>query len=214
MSEVPDWPLAERRRPLLQEPRRSSVKRRPLPRAAWALAAAAFLAGLAVSAAAFSMGWRSQAKTNESAQTQLAVARAHEQRLGATLARTRTELAAARAAKAAAAKSAQAVSRDASTLASALVSTGKSAESVSLGAASVGTNVDRLASELKTLTTYLTTTPTSQLDAGFVATQTAYLTKQLGLLQSARSDLGAAVADFDSAAKRLSDRAAKLSGSD
>jgi len=214
MSELPDWPLADRPRQHVHEPRRLRVRRRPLPRAAWALVAAAFLVGLAASAAAFSMGWRSQAKTNVSAETQLAAAHAREQRLSARLADTEAELTAARTARASAAKSAQTVSREASTLASQLVAAGKSASSVSLGASAVGSNVGKLASELKTLTTYLTTTPVAQLDAGYVATQTAYLTKQLGSLQSSGDDLGAAVTDFEAAAKRLSDRAAQLSGSD
>ncbi|HET7566845.1 MAG TPA: hypothetical protein VFJ91_02565 [Gaiellaceae bacterium] len=221
MSESTDWPLGERLRVPAPSPAKRAPARRGLPRTAWALAAAAFLCGLAVSAAAFSMGWRSQAQRGTSAQSELTAATERAHRLGNSLAsaresaaRLRTQLAAARQAKAAAQASAQAVSRDASALASALVSTGHSADSVSLGAAAVGGNVDKLASELKTLTTYLTTTPTAQLDPGYVASQTAYLSKQLDALQAARGDLGSAISDFQAAAQKLADRAGKLAGSD
>lgn len=221
MSDSTDWPLGERLRVPAPSPARRAPARRPgLPRTAWALAAAAFLCGLAVSAAAFSMGWRNQAQRGDSAQAALTAATERVHRLGSSLATARAtatrltqQLATARQAKAAATASARAVSREASTLASSLVAAGRSADSVSLGASSVGTDVDKLASELKTLTTYLTTTPTSQLDSGYVATQTAYLSKQLDALQAARGDLGAAITDFQTAARKLADRAGKLSGS-
>lgn len=219
MSDSTDWPLGERLRVPAPSPARRTPSRHGWPRAAWVLVAAAFLCGLAVSAAAFSMGWRNQAQEGSSAQTALTAATAHVHRLGVSLAgarakaaRLETQLAAARDAKSAAQASAQTVAHEASTLASSLVTAGHSADSVSLGAASVGSNVDKLASELKTLTSYLTTTPTGQLDAGYVATQTAYLSKQLDALQAARSDLGSAISDFQAAAKKLADRAGALSG--
>jgi hypothetical protein len=83
-----------------------------------------------------------------------------------------------------------------------------------VGATSLGADLDRLASELKTLTSYLDSTPTAQLDPGYVGSQTAYLAKQLDRLGSQRSDLGAAIATFDAAAKKLADRASALSSRD
>lgn len=220
MSQTTDWPLAERvRNPPARH--RRPVARRPLPRATWVLTVLAFACGAMVSAAVFSIGWRHQAQRGSSAQVALAAATAKTHGLTASLAsarrataRAESQLAAARKARSEATKAAQAVSREAATLAAAVVASGRSADSVSVGAASVGANVDRLAGELKTLTSYLTATPASQLDPGYVATQTAYLSKQLDSLRASRSDLGAAVAGFDAAAKKLADRAATLSGRD
>jgi len=218
MSETTDWPLGETvRAPALRN--RHAPARRPLPRAAWLLAAAGFVAGVLVSAAAFSIGWRHQAQHGSSTEAALAAATARSRALTASLAAarrstasTQAQLAAARKARARAAASARAVSRQAAVLASAVVAAGRSGDSVSAGAGAVGAGVDRLAGELKTLTSYLTTTPTAQLDPGYVATQTAYLAKQLDELKASRSDLAGAVASFDAAAKKLSDRAATLSG--
>lgn len=209
MARSSDWPLAEGVR---IPARTTQARRRPLPRTAWMLAAAAFVCGAAVSAAGFSIGWRHQAQRNSSAEAALAAATAKTHSLADSLASTRADLARARSAAAAEAASARRVSREASALATALVATGHAADSVSLGGAAVGTRVDRLASELKTLTTYLTTTPASQLDTGYVATQTAYLSKQLAQLQGASSDLAAAIADFDTGAKALTARATSLAG--
>ncbi len=218
MSDTTDWPLGETLRlPASQPP---TAARRPLPRSAWVLTAAGFVAGGLVSAAAFSVGWRHQAEHGSSTAAALAAATAKNHALRASLTaarhaetRTQAQLAAAGRAKARANAAAKAVSREASSLASAIVANGRSADSISAGANSVGTSVDKLSGELKTLTAYLTTTPTSQLDAGYVATQTAYLSKQLEGLKAARGDLGATIAGFQAGAKKLADRAAKLSGS-
>jgi hypothetical protein len=221
MSEITDWPLGERLRgdAATRQLPAVAARRRSLPRGAWGLGAAGLVAGLLISAVAFSFGWRSQAQHGSSTQAALAAATARNHALAASLAgsrrqasRLRTQLGAARAAEIAATTAAHRVSRDAAALAAALVATGRSADSVSSGAGSVGVNVDRLAGELKTLTTYLSTTPTSQLDAGYVSAQTAYLAKQLDDLKAARSDLAAAVAGFDDGAKKLAERAAALSG--
>jgi hypothetical protein len=222
MSETTDWPLGERlRAPAGPHRRPVARRRRPLPRATWVLTALAFACGALVSAAAFSVGWRHQAQRGSSAEVALAAATARAHGLAASLAAARSatahaqaQLAAERKARAAATQAARTVSQEASALASAIVATGRSADSVSVGAASVGANVDKLSGELKTLTTYLTTTPAPQLDPGYVASQTTYLAKQLEALTAARGDLGAAVADFDSAAKRLADSAAALSARD
>ncbi|HZD87458.1 MAG TPA: hypothetical protein VE088_05585, partial [Gaiellaceae bacterium] len=82
---------------------------------------------------------------------------------------------------------------------------------VSSGARTVTATAARVASELKTLANYLTTTPTSQLDGGYVATQIAYLTRQLDTLQHAGGSLGTAAATFETAAKKLAASAAAVS---
>ncbi len=206
-----EWPLGER----LRAPARPTrARRRPLPRVTWLLVAAAFLLGALLSAAAFSIGWRHASTQTSSLQGELDRATARNSRLAASLAAAQARAARATGAQAAAAKAATRVSREASTLATALVASGKSADSVSVGAAAVGSDLDRLAGELRTLTTYLSATPAAQLDPGYVATQTAYLAKQLDTLRGERSDLAAAIADFDSGAKSLADRASVLAGRD
>ena len=220
MSHGSDWPLDERIRVPVPAEHGATRRARP-PRTPWLLAGAAFAAGVLLTAILFSAGWRHQAQHGSAADAALAAATARARTLHSSLtaaraaeARTRQQLAAARKATAAATGAARSVSRQASGLATELVAVGKSADSVSSGSATIGANVDKLAGELKTLASYLTTTPPGQLDPGYVATQTAYLTKQLDELKATRSDLASAVADFDSAAKSLADRAAKLSGSD
>jgi len=58
------------------------------------------------------------------------------------------------------------------------VSSGNGA-AISSSAGALTAAATRIAGELKTLDTYLTTTPASQLDPGYVASQAAYLAQQL-----------------------------------
>lgn len=221
MADTTDWPLGESARlPVTRVLPAAAGRSRPLPRTALALTGAAFVAGVLVSAAGFSIGWRHQAQHGSSTEAALRLADSRNQALAASLAASRRQtrgaearLAEAQAARAQAQAAAQKLSRDAGALATALVRAGRSADSVSAGAGSVGTGLDRLAGELKTLTAYLTTTPTGQLDPGYVATQASYLAKQLDGLRAARGDLAAAAADFVAGAQRLAARAATLSGS-
>ena len=62
----------------------------------------------------------------------------------------------------------------------------------------------KIANELKTLTTYLTTTPPQQLDAGYIDSQAAYLARQVETLQSEGGTTSSAVASFDAAIRKLS----------
>ena len=62
----------------------------------------------------------------------------------------------------------------------------------------------RIASELKTLDTYLTTTPTAQLDPGYIASQTAYLDRQLTRLQGDAGSLGSSVTSLEAGLRTLS----------
>jgi len=219
MSDTSDWPLGEGVR--VPAVRLQPVQaRRSLPRVTWALAAAAFVTGVLVSAAAFSVGWRHQAQHGSSTAAALAAATARSHTLAGSLAASRSALAHSRArlaaaeqAKTAAIAASRALSQEASGLATTLAGTGRSADSVAAGAGSLGATVDRVAGELKTLTTYLTTTPTGQLDPGYIATQSSYLAKQLDELKAARGDLTAVIAGFEAQTRRLADRAATLAGS-
>jgi uncharacterized protein YoxC len=194
-------------------------RRGALPRVTWVLAVSAFLAGALVSAALFSVGWRHEAQRGTSAQAALAAATARTHALTGSLAdargaarRASADAARARRAQASAEAAARTLAQRAHALAGAVTSTGRSADSVTAGAASVGASVDTISNELKTLGGYLTSTPAAQLDPGYVATQTQYLSKQLDRLAAARSDLDAAVQGFSGAAHTLADRAAALSG--
>jgi hypothetical protein len=69
----------------------------------------------------------------------------------------------------------------------------------------------KIANELKTLTTYLTTTPPQQLDAGYIDSQTAYLTRQVEALQSEGGTITSAVGSFDAAIRKLGQLASALS---
>jgi len=68
----------------------------------------------------------------------------------------------------------------------------------------------RIASELKTLNTYLTTTPAGQLDPGYIASQTAYLAQQLARLQADGGNLGDSVVSFQAALRKLTRAAGAL----
>jgi hypothetical protein len=77
---------------------------------------------------------------------------------------------------------------------------------------SLTASATRIASELKTLETYLTTTPAGQLDPGYIASQTAYLAQQLTRLQTAGGNLGDSVTSFEAAVRRLTRQAGTLTG--
>ena len=209
------WPLLEERGPFPQAARSST--RPKLPRSAWLLTGLAFICGGLVSAAGFSIGWRHQAQRNTAAQAQLAAvtARTHalEQRaraLQASLAAARGTAARAHAAAAAAAASEQALAATAAKVGDEASASSVPAASVSSGAGSLTGSATRIASELKTLESYLTTTPAGQLDPGYIASQTAYLSQQLTRLQAAGGNLGDSVASFEAAVRKLTREAGAL----
>jgi hypothetical protein len=212
MATGTDWPLGEGIRVPATRLPTPTRRRGKLPRVTWVLVAAAFACGALLSAAGFSVGWRHQAQRDSSARVALATETARNHALAATLDSTRAKLAAARQARASAAAAARAVSHEASALATDVVATGRSADSISLGASAVGGGLGRLAGELRTLSSYLTSTPAGQLDPGYISAQAAYLSKQLATLQGEQGDLGAAVSSFEASAKKLADRASALTG--
>ena len=217
-SDTTRWPLLKERAPFAtaSEPRRRSGK---LPRAAWLLVGLAFLCGGLVSAAGFSIGWRHQAQRDTAAQAALTAAatRAHrlEQRIAAlqsSLAGARRSAARARATAAAATAAEQALARSGAKLSAEATASGTRASSLSsgAGAGAVTGAATRISSELKTLETYLTTTPVGQLDPGYIASQASYLTQQLTRLQGDAGNLDASVTSFETSLRKLGRDAAAL----
>ena len=217
MSRSSSWPISDTRRipvaPAYQAPRQK------LPRVAWVLVVSAFLCGAMVSAAVFAARWKHEAQHSSSAQTALLAATARSRSLAATAsaaeAKARSANAAARRSRAAAATAyagATALRRQAAALATELSSTANGAGSVIGGASSLGDDLAKLTSELHALTTYLTTTPPSRIDSGYVASQTAYLTKAIARLDGDQASLASAAAAYASAAKAAAAHAAALSG--
>jgi chromosome segregation ATPase len=199
-------------------PARAQPRQR-FPRVAWVLAISAFLCGAMVSAAAFAVGWKHEAQKGSSAQAALlaATARNHvlsgavvSARAAALTARTSARHARGDAASAQAATAA--LRQRAAALASALASTGSAASSVVDGTSSVSSELSKLTSELHTLTTYLTTTPSRQVDPGYVASQTAYITKSIDRIAGDENSLASTAAAYQRAARAAAANASALAG--
>jgi hypothetical protein len=203
------WPLLDERTPFAQATGRSG--RRKLQRSTWLLIALAFLCGGLVSAAGFSIGWRHQAQRDTAARTALAAATARTHRLTASLAAARRTVARERQLEAQAAASVRAVSHAAASLGAEAAASARNADSVSGGAGDIAATATRVGRELQTLLTYLTTTPPGQIDSGYVASQSAYLTRQLTALQDAGANISKAVTSFDQAVRKLTRNATTLS---
>ena len=208
-SESKSWPLLDERAPFAT----ASLGRagRRLPRSAWLLTGLAFLCGGLVSAAAFSIGWRHQAQRNTAAQSALAAANTRARKLERTISALRTSLGDARGAAASAHAAAAATAASGKALARAGANVAEEADASSGNGAAISSRADaltaaatRIAGELKTLDTYLTTTPTGQLDPGYVASQTAYLAQQLSRLQGDAGALGNSVGSFETTLRKLS----------
>jgi hypothetical protein len=202
------WPLLNERAPFAAAPERPT--RRRLPRSAWLLTALAFLCGGLVSAAAFSIGWRHQAQRDTAARAALAAETAHANRLSASLAAARATVTRERQAEAQAAAAGRATSRAAASLAAQAASAGRTADAVSGNATDIGATASRVSRELQTLLTYLTTTPPGQIDSGYVASQAAYLTRQLTALQKSGSGVDTSVKNFKMALHKLTHDAQTL----
>jgi hypothetical protein len=202
------WPLLEERAPFATASHGRRGRR--LPRSAWLLTGLAFICGGLVSAAGFSIGWRHQAQRNSATQTALAAATARTHRLEQQVAALRTSLGEARGA----AKSADASAKAATASEQALGRVGAKVSeeatvangngvAISSSAGTLTASATRIASELKTLSTYLTTTPAGQLDPGYIASQTSYLGRQLTRLEGDAGSLGSSVASFESTLRTL-----------
>lgn len=208
-ADTTGWPLLEERRHGAP-PARPRLARRTRGRPAWALLLLAFVCGGLVSAAGFAIGWKHLAQSGTAAQTRLAAANAHARKLGASLVLARRAEATTLRRLTAAEQSARRLERAAGILGSQASASGSAAGHVSGEADSMAATATRVASELKTLSTYLTTTPAGQVDGGYVSTQVQYLTRQLGALQSSGGDLGSAAAAFQADVRRLASQAGAL----
>jgi prefoldin subunit 5 len=202
------WPLLEERGPFATASRQAPGRK--LPRPAWVLLGLAFLCGGLVSAAAFSIGWRHQAQRNTAAQSALAAANARAHRLERKIGALQSSLADARGAAARAQASATTAGRGAARVADDATAAGGDATSISSRAGSLTAAATRLASELKTLDTYLTATPSGQLDPGYIASQTAYLARQLSRLQGEAGSLGSSASSFETTLRKLESDAKAL----
>ena len=200
-SDTTRWPLLEERAPFATASR-GRRSRRPA-RSAWLLTGLAFLCGGLVSAAAFSIGWRHQAQRDSATQTALAASIARTHRLEQRITALQTSLHSARGAAASATAAQKALARAGTQVgADATESSGK-AGLIATDADPVTTTATRIASELKTLDTYFTTTPAGQLDPGYIASQTSYLAQQLTRLQANGGTLDNSVAAFKATLHKL-----------
>ena len=204
------WPVLNERAPFAAPPAPVRSTRRRLPRSAWLLTALAFLCGGLVSAAAFSIGWRHQAQRDTAARAALAAETTHANRLSASLATARETAARERQAAAQAAAAARATSRAAASLESRAVAAGRTADTVSGGAGAIGATASRVSRELQTLLSYLTTTPSSQIDSGYIASQATYLTRQLAALENSGAAVGRSVTILEATLRKLTRSAAAL----
>jgi hypothetical protein len=208
-SETRSWPLPEERRPFAPAAPARRAARKPR-RSIWLLAGLAFLCGGLVSAAAFSIGWRHQAQHDSATQSALAAATARTHRLEQRIGTLTTSLAGARGAakdaervEAAAVASQHALAREAAKVAEETTVAGGDGTAISSGAGSLAAGAGRIAGELKTLDSYLATTPAGQIDPGYVASQTAYLARQLTHLQGDAGTLGTTVRSLRTTLREL-----------
>jgi hypothetical protein len=179
------WPLAEPQRRHVAAPRRRAS------RVTWVLVVSAFLCGGLLSAAGFSIGWRNEAQRGTSAESALRAATARTHALGVQLASARTALAASHDRSTSLAASRQALTRTNASLRGELAAAKHAQAGVATAAAPLAGDLDRITSELHALTGYLSSTPASQIDAGYVQAQVAYLTKTV---DGFRADVGALAA--------------------
>jgi hypothetical protein len=170
----------------------------------------AFLCGGLVSAAVFSIGWRHQAQRDTAARSALAAATARVHHLTASLATARQTAAHEQQLAAQATVAQQALARAAAKVGVRASATSSPAASLSTGADSLTASASKIGSELKTLESYLTTTPAGQLDPGYITSQTAYLSQQLTRLQADGGHLGSSVASFEASLRKLARDAAAL----
>jgi hypothetical protein len=177
----------------------------------WVLPTLAFICGALVSAAVFTIGWRHQTQQNAAAQSALASATTRNHRLSAALATSQAKLAREEKIAAHARASVQAARASGATIAAQTRAAQASATSVSGSATSMTSAAGKIANELKTLTTYLTTTAPSQLDAGYIDSQASYLARQVATLQSDGATTATAAASFNAVIQKLGRLAAVLS---
>jgi hypothetical protein len=105
---------------------------------------------------------------------------------------------------------ASATSRAAASVATRASTAGGGAGRVSGDAGAVSAAAARVSRELQTLLTYLTTTPSNQIDSGYIASQATYLTRQLTALENSGAAVGRSVTILEATLRRLTRSAAAL----
>jgi len=178
----------------------------------WVLPMLAFICGALVSAAVFTIGWRHQTQQNAAAESALANERARDHVLSTSLSVSRARLAREKRIAAQARAAVLAARASGAAIAAQTRAAETDATSVAGNVTSMAASAGKIANELTTLTTYLTTTPQQQLDAGYIDSQTTYLARQVTALQSEGGTTTTAVASFDAAIQRLGHLASALSG--
>jgi len=181
------WPIAEQSRRHLAVPQ----PKRRTPRVMWVLVAAAFLCGAALSAAGFAIGWKNQAQRGTSAESALVAATATTHRLRAQLTDIRTHLSASEVRTTQLATARRQLDHTVAKLRSRLAAAQQAQASISAAAAPLAGDLARLTNELHALRSYVSATPSSQLDAGYLQTQIAYVSKTAAGLSSALAALAA-----------------------
>jgi chromosome segregation ATPase len=181
------WPIAEQSRRHVAVPQR----KRRTPRVVWVLVAAAFLCGAALSAAGFAVGWKNQAQRGTSAESALVAATATTHRLRAQLTDVRARLSTSEARAVQLATAQRQLDHTVANLRTQLTAARRAQASVSAAAAPLAGDLDRLTNELHALTSYVTATPSGQLDAGYLQAQIAYVSKTAARLSSALAALAA-----------------------
>ena len=205
------WPRADRvdeHTHVMRAPRATPRRTRSWP--AWVLTTLAFVCGALVSAAVFTIGWRHQTQQNAAAASDLAEATARNHALADSLAAARATIARQREIATQARVSLQAARASAATIAAQASAAQNAATAVTSNATTMASTAAKIATELKTLTTYLTTTPPQQLDAGYIDSQAAYLIRQVDALQPEGGTTTTAAANFDAAIRKLGQLASAL----
>lgn len=172
------WPLADSHR--RHDPRSNKLLLAPgrrAPKVMWFLVVAAFLCGGLLSAAGFAVGWKHEAQRGTSAESALVAATATTHSLRSQLASTRASLSAARARSAELGATRRSLLKAKTQLLDELAAARRKVAAVAAASVPLSADLDRLTNELHALTSYVTATPTSQLDAGYLQAQIAYMTK-------------------------------------
>lgn len=192
----------------VMRPAQVARRRRSWPM--WVLPTLAFVCGALVSAAVFTIGWRHQTQQNAAVESKLADATARDHKLSDAVAAARATIARDRTAAAHMHAELQAARASGATIAAQSNAAQTSGNSVTGTGTAMAAAAGKISSELKTLTTYLTTTPSNQLDAGYIDSQTAYLLRQVEALQSEGGTMTSAAASFDTAVRKLHQLASAL----
>lgn len=206
-SSTETWSGADDRTTVMRAPR---AARRPRSWPVWVLPTLAFVCGALVSAAVFTIGWRHQTQQNAAAESALAAMTARNHALTTSLAAARATATKAQQLAAHARASLRAAKASGATIAAQAGAARTDGALVSGNAEAMAAAAGKIATELRALMTYLTTTPPGQLDAGYIDSQAAYLARQVGSLQAAGGTTASAVVGFDGAVRKLQQLAAAL----